>query len=76
MIDELGFIPTHGDGNRFRYEIPAEESAREGQDLGGANIVDVLCLPYTQQAIIGIGSVHHVAYRPPSDNKNRYCAKV
>jgi glyoxalase family protein len=59
LIDELGFIPTHRDGNRFRYEIHAGESAREGQDLGGANIVDVLCLPYTQQAFIGIGSVHH-----------------
>ena len=71
LIDELGFIPTHGDGNRFRYEIPAEESAREGQYLGGANIVDVLCLPYTQQAIIGIGSVHHVAYRTPSDKQQQ-----
>ena len=71
LIDELGFIPTHRDGNRFRYEIPARESAREGEDLGGANIVDVLCLPYTQQAIIGIGSVHHVAYRTPSDKQQQ-----
>ena len=58
LTDELGFTPTIRDGSRFRYEIPAGESAKEGgeKELGGANIVDVLCLPYTQQAIIGIGS--------------------
>jgi glyoxalase family protein len=36
---------------------------------GGANIVDVLCLPYTQRAVIGIGSVHHVAWRTPTDEQ-------
>jgi glyoxalase family protein len=73
LTDELGFIPTHKDGSRFRYEIPAGESAREGgeKELGGANIVNVLCLPNTQQAFIGIGSVHHVAYRTPSDKQQQ-----
>jgi glyoxalase family protein len=70
LIDELGFVSTHQDGSRFRYEIP-RESAREAEDIGGASIVDVLCLPYTQQAIIGIGSVHHVAYRTPSDKQQQ-----
>jgi glyoxalase family protein len=28
-------------------------------------------LSYTQQAIIGIGSVHHVAYRTPSDKQQQ-----
>ena len=68
LIDELGFVSTQQDGSRFRYEIPIEY-AREEENIGGANIVDVLCLPYTQQAIIGIGSVHHVAYRTPSDKQ-------
>jgi glyoxalase family protein len=71
LIDELGFISTHQDGSRFRYEIPTKESTRKEEDMGGANIVDVLCLPYTQQAIIGIGSVHHVAYRTPSDKQQQ-----
>jgi glyoxalase family protein len=73
LIDELGFVSTQQDGSRFRYEIPREYATkREGEkDLGGANIVDVLCLPYTQQAIIGIGSVHHVAYRTPSDKQQQ-----
>ena len=47
LADELGFIPTRQDGSRFRYEIPTRESHRRGEDDGGANIVDVLCLPYT-----------------------------
>jgi glyoxalase family protein len=71
LIDELGFIPTHQDGSRFRYEIPSKESVSQREDIGGANIVDVLCLPYIQQAIIGIGSVHHVAYRTPSDKQQK-----
>ena len=70
LIDELGFVSTQQDGSRFRYEIP-RESAREEEDIGRANVVDVLCLPYTQQAIIGIGSVHHVAYRTPSDKQQQ-----
>src|SRR5918996_1187527 len=71
LADELGFIPTLQDGSRFRYEIPTRESHKRGEDDGGVNIVDVLCLPYTQQAVIGIGSVHHVAYRTPSDEQQK-----
>jgi glyoxalase family protein len=71
LADELGFVPTLQDGSRFRYGISSKESHRLGKDNGGANIVDVLCLPYTQQAVIGIGSVHHVAYRTPSDEQQK-----
>jgi glyoxalase family protein len=71
LTDELGFIPTRHNGSRFRYEIHIKKSVRQGGDVNGANIVDVLCVPYTQQAIIGIGSVHHVAYRTPSDEQQK-----
>ena len=72
LTDELGFIPTLHDGSRFRYEISTSASStidkeKEAIGVGGARIVDVLCLPYTQQALIGIGSVHHVAFRTPTD---------
>ena len=70
LIDELGFVSTQHDGSRFRYEIPSKDFTLE-EDIGGANIVDVLCLPYTQQAVIGIGSVHHIAYRTPSDKQQQ-----
>ena len=77
LTDELGFIPTLQDGSRFRYEIPSTASSSTNLDkeqggvggVGGAKVVDVLCLPYTQQGIIGIGSVHHVAFRTPTDEQ-------
>lgn len=74
LTKELGFVPTRQDGSRFRYEIstaksssPAKIDKEEGGLHGGARIVDVLCLPYTPQGVIGIGSVHHVAFRTPTD---------
>jgi glyoxalase family protein len=75
LTDELGFIPTHQDGIHFRYEIPAAAvvvvvaQEEEEKEIRGASIADVLCLPYTQKAVIGIGSVHHVAWRAPTDEQ-------
>jgi glyoxalase family protein len=75
LTDELGFVPTRQDRNRFRYEIPNTSSSSTQQkqeneeNVRGANIVDVVCLPYTSQATIGIGSVHHVAWRTPTDDQ-------
>ena len=43
--------------------------------LRGANIVDVLCLPYRWQAAIGIGSVHRVAWRTPTDEQQKVLRK-
>jgi glyoxalase family protein len=81
LTDELGFTPTRQDGSRFRYEIPASigaEAAAAARRGGGeavvatgANIVDVLCLPYTREAVIGIGTVHHVAWRTPTDEQQK-----
>ena len=76
MTDESGFIPSRQDGIRFRYEIPAVvvvvvAQEEEEKEIRGANIVDVLCLPYTQKAVIGIGSVHHVAWRTPTDEQQK-----
>jgi glyoxalase family protein len=87
LTDELGFILTHQDGSRFRYEIPivasspsspsssATQEKEEQEKVRGANIVDVLCLPYRWQAAIGIGSVHHVAWRTPTDEQQKVLRK-
>jgi glyoxalase family protein len=77
LTDELGFVPTRQDGNRFRYEIPAtslssssnEQKEEQEENARGANIVDIVCLPSTWQSDIGIGSVHHVAWRTPTDEQ-------
>ena len=62
-------MPTSHDRSRFRYEISNVDGTDLGEESGGANIVDVLCLPYTQQSVIGVGSVHHVAWRTPTDEQ-------
>jgi glyoxalase family protein len=36
---------------------------------GPGSIVDVLCLPYTPPGYIGVGTVHHVAWRTPTDEQ-------
>ncbi|CAN5761187.1 hypothetical protein BH23THE1_BH23THE1_15020 [soil metagenome] len=38
----------------------------------GPRIVDLLHLPNAQQAVIGIGSVHHVAWRTPTFEQQEY----
>ena len=82
LTEELGFIPTHQDGYRFRYEIPttsssysSEQKEEQEENARGANIVDILCLPNTWQAVIGIGSVHHVAWRTPTDEQQMVLRK-
>ena len=60
---ELGFSLIGQEKSRFRYKIKNSET--------GASIVDVLCLPYTPSGYIGAGSVHHVAFRTPTDEKQK-----
>jgi glyoxalase family protein len=75
LTDELGFILTRESGGRIRYEIPdslqlsTSGQSSDANSSGGAKIVDLLCRPYVQEAVIGIGSVHHVAWRTPNDEQ-------
>jgi glyoxalase family protein len=63
LEEELGFSLIGQEKSRFRYIIKNSKV--------GASIVDVLCLPYTPSGYIGIGSVHHVAFRTPTDEKQK-----
>ncbi|HEY7228446.1 MAG TPA: VOC family protein [Nitrososphaeraceae archaeon] len=60
---ELGFSYVGQEKSRFRYKIQDSET--------GASIVDVLCLPYTPLGYIGVGSVHHVAFRTTTDDNQK-----
>jgi glyoxalase family protein len=66
LTDDLGFKLIGQDGNRFRYQVIGNKDEEVCQ---GSNIVDLLCLPYTQPGFIGIGTVHHVAWRTPTDEQ-------
>jgi glyoxalase family protein len=78
LTNELGFKFIGQDGSRFRFQISeAKEDDAAGRNKNtkgehhGSNIVDVLCLPYTQYGMIGVGTVHHVAWRTPSDEQQK-----
>ena len=62
ILNKLGYTMTQNRGNRFRFQL-------ENSKFTGAKILDVLCLPYTSRGIIGTGSVHHIAFRTLSDEK-------
>jgi len=65
ILCELGYKMIANEGNRFRYQL------ENAQVVAGSKILDVLCLPYTPNGIIGIGTVHHIAFRTPSDEKQK-----
>lgn len=65
LTEQLGFHPTLQEGSRFRYEI----SYKTRNTNGGGSIVDVICLPYSQYGRFGVGTVHHVAWRTPTDQQ-------
>lgn len=78
LTNELGFKLIGQDGSRFRFQISgSKEDAAAGRnkaDKGeyhGSNIVDILCLPNAQFGMIGVGTVHHVAWRTPSDEQQK-----
>jgi catechol 2,3-dioxygenase-like lactoylglutathione lyase family enzyme len=62
LNDILGFKPTKQESNRYRYEVP--DSA-----MGG--IVDVLCAPDAPRGHVGVGTVHHVAWRTQDDEAQK-----
>lgn len=64
ILKELGYKMIANEGNRFRFQQTNSKSI-------GAKVLDVLCLPYTPYGMIGIGTVHHIAFRTPSDENQK-----
>ena len=58
LTGTLGFQLLREEGNRARYVAG---------DSGTARTVDILTLPGVLQGGMGVGSVHHVAWRTPTD---------
>jgi glyoxalase family protein len=78
LTSELGFKFIGQDGSRFRFQISGSKEdyadVRDKNAKGeyhGSNIVDVLCLPNAQYGMVGVGTVHHVAWRTPSDEQQK-----
>lgn len=40
-----------------------------------STVVDIVCLPYTQRGSMGVGTVHHIAWRTPTDESQTVMRK-
>jgi glyoxalase family protein len=60
LTESMGFRLADSQGNRFRY---ATSSAGRG------SVVDVLCSPAARPGRVSVGTVHHVAWRTPTDEQ-------
>lgn len=59
MTAQLGFEASDQAGNRFRYEV----------DGGGpGRTVDIVCDPYAPMGRMGMGAIHHIAWRTADDH--------
>lgn len=58
VLEKLGFWQAGVEGNRYRFSTAA-------QTLGSH--IDVLVQPQIMHGRMGAGSVHHIAFRAPSD---------
>ena len=65
LTDVFGYELVQEEANRFRF------TARD--TTGPGRMIDLLCMPDTQHARGGAGTVHHVAFRTPDDASQRVC---
>jgi glyoxalase family protein len=67
LTDTLGLHHVGQEGSRFRFR------AGEGE---GAAMIDLHCQPDGEAGRMGIGAVHHIAWRTPSDEGQREWRRV
>lgn len=58
LTSSLGFRPSSEEGGRHRFVMPTCETAC---------ILDILCLPNCLPGTVGTGTIHHIAFRTPSE---------
>ena len=85
LTENTGFSKIKNEGNRFRFEIKDKEkiidnlytdNKKTDLDLFTLkSIIDIVCLPATQRGSIGVGTVHHIAWRTPSDKSQMMMRK-
>lgn len=59
LLEVMGFQLVGNEGARYRYKASAD----------AASIIDVLCSPDSRQGRLGVGTVHHIAFRTPNDEE-------
>ena len=74
LTADLGFRAAGEEGNVFRYRAPADSGNESAADPGSGSpgtIVDVRCAPGFWRGVVGVGSIHHVAFRARDDVTQR-----
>jgi glyoxalase family protein len=71
LTGAMGFRLIGSNENRFRYATP-------GDDLGlkAGTMADVLRTPAGRAGLVAVGTVHHVAWRTPTDEQQREWQKA
>jgi glyoxalase family protein len=65
LTEVFGYELAQEEANRFRFSAPVT--------TGPGKMIDLLCMPDTQHARGGAGTVHHIAFRTPDDANQRVC---
>ncbi len=63
LTETMGFRLIESKDNRFRYTASSDSASQAGA------IVDVLCTPAGRPGLVAVGTVHHVAWRTPTDEQ-------
>ncbi|MFL6451910.1 MAG: ring-cleaving dioxygenase [Bryobacteraceae bacterium] len=63
LTETLGFRLMENNGNRFRY------ATRSGSGSKAGTMIDLLCTPAGRPGLVAVGTVHHVAWRTPTDEQ-------
>ncbi len=63
LVDVLGWRSVGNEGTRYRYAAPSAD--------GPGMLVDVICAPNGRSGELGVGMVHHIAWRTPDDAEQR-----
>jgi catechol 2,3-dioxygenase-like lactoylglutathione lyase family enzyme len=64
LTETFGYRLVNEAGNRFRFEAPGEGAVP-------GKFIDLLCMPDSERASGGAGSVHHIAFRARDDAEQR-----
>ena len=80
LADTLGFklIAKDNKEDRFRFGIIKKNNSNQGEDISltqssssfssVGSFVDIICQPEISRGYVGIGTVHHIAWRAANEN--------
>lgn len=61
LLEVMGFELVGNEGSRYRYRVSDQPAAT----------IDVVCAPDAKFGRMGVGTVHHIAFRTPTDDQQR-----